>query len=92
MDIDKAAGMFIYAWIKDLSEPDRLFMLKQSLPVLGNEINLLPIFIFILNSVEPPVVRWRWRSLLVGQRKRELLFSGLEILHTQPILQSCDQN
>lgn len=32
-----------FLWIKDLSEPDRLFVLPNSLPILGNEINLLPI-------------------------------------------------
>lgn len=30
-------------WIKDLSEPDHLYMLPFSLPILGNAINLLPI-------------------------------------------------
>jgi YidC/Oxa1 family membrane protein insertase len=32
-----------FLWIKDLSEPDRLFMLSKTLPIIGNEINLLPI-------------------------------------------------
>jgi len=32
-----------FLWIKDLSEPDRLFTLPSSLPVIGNEINILPI-------------------------------------------------
>jgi YidC/Oxa1 family membrane protein insertase len=32
-----------FLWIKDLAEPDRFIVLKQSLPILGNEINLLPI-------------------------------------------------
>jgi len=32
-----------FLWIKDLSEPDRLFILPVSLPILGNEINILPI-------------------------------------------------
>ncbi len=36
-----------FLWIKDLSEPDRLFTLPQSLPVLGNEINILPIIMAI---------------------------------------------
>jgi YidC/Oxa1 family membrane protein insertase len=33
-----------FLWIKDLSEPDRLFILPRALPFLGNEVNLLPIF------------------------------------------------
>jgi len=36
-----------FLWIKDLSEPDRLFILPVSLPVLGNEINVLPIVMTI---------------------------------------------
>ena len=32
-----------FLWIRDLSEPDRLFTLNTSLPVIGNEINLLPL-------------------------------------------------
>lgn len=36
-----------FLWIKDLSEPDRLFLLPTTLPVLGNEINILPIVMAI---------------------------------------------
>lgn len=36
-----------FLWIKDLSEPDRLFMLPRSLPILGNEINILPLIMAI---------------------------------------------
>lgn len=36
-----------FLWIKDLSEPDRLFILPVSLPILGNELNILPILMTI---------------------------------------------
>jgi YidC/Oxa1 family membrane protein insertase len=36
-----------FLWIKDLSSPDRLFLLPVSLPVVGNEINLLPILMTV---------------------------------------------
>jgi YidC/Oxa1 family membrane protein insertase len=36
-----------FLWIKDLSEPDKLFVLPTSLPILGNEVNLLPILMMI---------------------------------------------
>ena len=36
-----------FLWIKDLSEPDRLFLLPASIPVLGNEFNILPIVMAI---------------------------------------------
>jgi YidC/Oxa1 family membrane protein insertase len=36
-----------FLWIKDLSMPDRMFTLPQSIPVMGNEINILPILMTI---------------------------------------------
>lgn len=41
----KGAG---FLWIKDLSEPDRLFILPYSIPFLGNEVNALPFLVMIL--------------------------------------------
>ncbi|MFH1691874.1 MAG: YidC/Oxa1 family insertase periplasmic-domain containing protein [Candidatus Omnitrophota bacterium] len=32
-----------FLWIKDLSEPDKLFVFKNSLPIIGNDFNLLPL-------------------------------------------------
>lgn len=32
-----------FLWIKDLSEPDRLITLKQAVPLMGTEFNILPI-------------------------------------------------
>ncbi len=32
-----------FGWIKDLSEPDRLVIFKSSIPLMGNELNILPI-------------------------------------------------
>jgi YidC/Oxa1 family membrane protein insertase len=37
-----------FLWIRDLSEPDRLISLHGSYPVIGNEINLLPILMAIV--------------------------------------------
>jgi YidC/Oxa1 family membrane protein insertase len=36
-----------FLWIKDLSEPDRLLLFPRSLPILGNELNILPIIMAI---------------------------------------------
>lgn len=36
-----------FLWIKDLAEPDRLFILGNPLPFIGREINLLPILMAI---------------------------------------------
>jgi len=32
-----------FLWIKDLSEPDRLILFSRSLPLIGSELNILPI-------------------------------------------------
>ncbi len=37
-----------FLWIKDLSAPDRLFILPFSLPFLGNEFNILPILMAVV--------------------------------------------
>ncbi len=36
-----------FLWIKDLSKPDNLFALPISLPIIGNEFNILPILMTI---------------------------------------------
>lgn len=36
-----------FLWIKDLSQPDRLFIMPFAIPFLGNEFNLLPIVMAI---------------------------------------------
>ena len=41
--IELRGAMFIPGWITDLSRPDTLFTLPFSLPMYGNEFNLLPI-------------------------------------------------
>ncbi|MBP9853889.1 MAG: YidC/Oxa1 family insertase periplasmic-domain containing protein [Candidatus Omnitrophica bacterium] len=37
-----------FLWIKDLSHADRLFVLNHNFPVIGNEINLLPILMMVI--------------------------------------------
>lgn len=37
-----------FLWIKDLSGPDKLFVLPKEMPFLGNEINLLPILMMAI--------------------------------------------
>jgi len=36
-----------FLWIKDLAEPDRLVTFHSSLPVLGNELNILPLLMAV---------------------------------------------
>ncbi len=37
-----------FLWIKDLSEPDRLFTFSTKLPLIGNEFNLLPVLMMVV--------------------------------------------
>ncbi len=37
-----------FLWIKDLSEPDRLLVFPFTLPIIGNELNILPIIVAIV--------------------------------------------
>jgi len=41
-----------FLWIKDLSYPDRLFVMKSSLPIIGNEINVLPVLMTAVMFVQ----------------------------------------
>lgn len=45
----KGAG---FLWIKDLSQPDRLIILSKSFPIIGNEINVLPLVILVLMFIQ----------------------------------------
>jgi len=36
-----------FLWIKDLAEPDRLMVFQTSLPVIGNEFNILPLIMMV---------------------------------------------
>ena len=44
-----------FLWIKDLSEPDRLFTLGTSLPVIGNEINILPMIMMATMLIQQKI-------------------------------------
>ena len=49
-DVDFKGANFL--WIKDLSEPDRLITFKSQLPLIGNELNLLPIIMTIVMFIQ----------------------------------------
>ena len=37
-----------FLWIRDLSQPDKLFIFPANLPVIGNEFNLLPLLMMVV--------------------------------------------
>lgn len=59
-----------FLWIKDLSEPDRLFLLPVSLPILGNEINILPILMAIGMFIQQKA---SLRTGSVGEQQKMML-------------------
>ncbi|MBC8436593.1 MAG: membrane protein insertase YidC [Candidatus Omnitrophica bacterium] len=58
-----------FLWIKDLSEPDRLFILPNALPILGNEINILPIIMAIGMFFQQKMSMVSAGSSTAGQQK-----------------------
>ncbi|GEM_PF-155352 len=41
-----------FLWIKDLSEPDRLFVFSSNFPIIGNEFNILPLVMAVVMFVQ----------------------------------------
>jgi len=62
-----------FLWIKDLSEPDRLFMLPVSLPVLGNEVNILPIVMAIGMFIQQKISTFSAGGTSASQQKIMLI-------------------
>jgi YidC/Oxa1 family membrane protein insertase len=44
-----------FLWITDLSAPDRAFVFKNSLPFLGNQLNILPILMAIIMFIQQKI-------------------------------------
>ena len=66
-----------FLWIKDLSEPDRLFMLPFSLPILGNEFNILPILMTIGMFVQQKFTMAKTSGEAAEQQKIMLIIMPL---------------
>jgi YidC/Oxa1 family membrane protein insertase len=58
-----------FLWIKDLSAPDRLFILPVSLPILGNEINILPILMTVGMFIQQRISAGTTTSVSAEQQK-----------------------
>lgn len=63
-----------FLWIKDLSEPDRLFILPNNLPFLGNELNILPILMAIVMFLQQKSSSKSTVSANPEQQKLMLIF------------------
>ncbi|MDD5595729.1 MAG: membrane protein insertase YidC [Candidatus Omnitrophica bacterium] len=62
-----------FLWIKDLSEPDRLFIMPVSLPVMGNEINILPVVMAIGMFVQQKISTFGSGGTSASQQKIMLI-------------------
>ena len=63
-----------FLWVKDLSEPDRLYILAVSLPIVGNEVNLLPILVGIGMFMQQKLST---RSMGTGSSEQQRLMTML---------------
>ncbi|MCB9719562.1 MAG: membrane protein insertase YidC [Candidatus Omnitrophica bacterium] len=70
-----------FLWIKDLSQPDRLFTLDFSLPVIGTDINLLPILMIIIMAVQQ---RFSAKNMTVAdpvqQQQQKMMMTVMPLL------------
>jgi YidC/Oxa1 family membrane protein insertase len=69
-----------FLWIKDLSMPDRLLILPFSIPVLGNELNILPILMTIGMFVQQKVSTVSSSSSSAQQQKMMMIIMPVMFL------------
>jgi len=62
-----------FLWIKDLSEPDKLFILPKSIPIIGNELNLLPLLMAIGMFVQQKISMAKSAGSAAEQQKMMLI-------------------
>jgi YidC/Oxa1 family membrane protein insertase len=62
-----------FLWIKDLSEPDRLLSLPKGLPVIGGELNILPIIMAIGMFLQQKISLANTRGEAAEQQKIMLI-------------------
>jgi len=60
-----------FLWIKDLSEPDRAWVMPFSIPMLGNEINILPIFMVVAMFIQQKITS---NTATMGQSSEQQKF------------------
>ncbi|MFA6357448.1 MAG: membrane protein insertase YidC [Candidatus Omnitrophota bacterium] len=62
-----------FLWIKDLSSPDKLFVLKNSIPLLGNQVNILPVLMAIGMFVQQKISMVKATGDAAQQQKMMLI-------------------
>lgn len=64
-----------FLWIKDLSEPDKLFVLQNiNIPFLGNEVNLLPLLMMVASFFQQKLSTSQMASGQTAEQQRLMMF------------------
>lgn len=63
-----------FLWIKDLSEPDRLIVLKDSLPLIGKDINILPLVMIVGMFLQQKMSMKATSSSTMQEQQKIMLF------------------
>ncbi|MGE5197346.1 MAG: membrane protein insertase YidC [Deltaproteobacteria bacterium] len=69
-----------FLWIKDLSEPDRAFIMPFSVPMLGKEFNVLPILMVITMFIQQKITTTASSGTSSEQQKFMLILMPLMFL------------
>ena len=69
-----------FLWVKDLSEPDRAFIIPFSIPMLGNEINILPILMVVIMFIQQKITSTTAAMAQSEQQKLMLILMPLVFL------------
>ncbi len=62
-----------FLWISDLSAPDRVFVFSKSLPVIGNEVNLLPIIMIITMLIQQKITTFKQASAQETAQQQKMM-------------------
>ena len=60
-----------FMWISDLSQPEKLMLLPFSIPVLGNQLNLLPFIMLAVSIATPLYLKNHAENDIIRQRSRK---------------------
>lgn len=69
-----------FLWIRDLSEPDRAFIMPFSIPMLGNEVNILPVLMVVVMFIQQKITTTSAAMAQSEQQKFMLILMPLVFL------------
>jgi len=66
-----------FLWIKDLSAPDRLIVFSNKLPLIGNELNILPLLMIVIMFLQQKASARNMAVTDEAQRKQQQMMTIL---------------